>query len=201
MAACAALLALGIRATASSPASSDFDSSEVQNPLRMNVHQVEGVTLVVDYAHNAAAYAAIIDTVRRLTAKRLIGVVSAPGDRRADDLAAIGRLCANGFDHVVIYEMDDQRRQPRGVTADAIARGTRDRARPDVAVEIVLDVREAIRHALAVAQPGDFVIVGCASHLSELRDALGSAPLSTVGVETFAARPAARREVGEPVAG
>ena len=51
---------------------SSFRSNEVQNPLRMNVFRTQGVTLMVDYAHNAAAYRAIIDTARQLATRRLL---------------------------------------------------------------------------------------------------------------------------------
>lgn len=190
MAACAALLAAGIPRDRIVAGLVSFNSNEIQNPLRMNVYQVEGVTLMVDYAHNVAAYRAIIDTTRQLAKRRLIGVISAPGDRRAEDLEAIGRVCADGFDRLVIYEMDDQRRQAAGATAEAIARGARSVLHSaadgrSTALDIVLDIREAIRHALRHAEPGDFIVVGCASHLSELRDALGSAHLSSVSAESF----------------
>lgn len=52
-------------------------------------------------------------------------------------------------------ERDDRRCQEAGVTADAIPSGTRDRERRDVPCEIVLDEREAIRHALVAATPGE----------------------------------------------
>uniref|UniRef100_UPI0017DE798A cyanophycin synthetase n=1 Tax=Methylibium sp. TaxID=2067992 RepID=UPI0017DE798A len=172
-----------------------FSSNESQNPLRLNVYRTAGVTLVVDYAHNAAAYAAVIETGRGLTRGRLIGVVAAPGDRQASDLAAIGRICGAGFDRLVVYEQDQKRGEVAGTTAAAIAEGAREARRmsagPEAivaedraeAVAIVLDVRAATRAALAIAAPGDMVIVGCASHLSDLRQALGEqAELSSIDV-------------------
>lgn len=170
LAAFAALVALDLPRERIVPAMSSFTSSASQNPLRLNVFRARGVTLVVDYAHNPAAYRAIIDTGRRLTGQRLLGVVAAPGDRRDEDVLEMGRVCGEGFDDLVIYEMDDRRGQPPGITADRLLEGARQGAR--AAPRVVLDVREAIRDALRVAAPGDVVVLGCASHLDELRDAL-----------------------------
>ena len=164
-----------------------FACSEGQNPLRLNLFRCRGVTLMVDYAHNATAYEAIIATGRQLTQGRLIGVVAAPCDRRTADLVAIGRLCGAGFDGLVIYEMDDLRRQPPGETAESIAQGVRaaqQAGRPTTGrrqwLHKVLDIRAAIRRALDHAEPGDLVIIGCASQVSELREALSGVDYSAV---------------------
>ena len=127
LAACATLIGLGIAPERVGPALSTFGLGVVHNPLRLNVFRAHGVMLFVDYAHNAAAYRALADTVRRLVPGRLIGVVTAPGDRRDDDLADIGRVCAGGFDELVLYELDEWRGRLRRGQRDRI--GQRDRSR------------------------------------------------------------------------
>jgi cyanophycin synthetase len=193
LAAFAALIAIDIPCQRVAAAMSSFTSSPQHNPLRLNLFRVRGVTLLVDYAHNAAAYRAIIDTAQRLTSQRMIGVVAAPGDRRADDIVEMGRICGEGFDQVLVYEMDDLRNQPAGVTAQRMQHGalqvpcTPRKAPP----RVVLDVREAIREALRAAHPGDVVVLGCASHLDELRDALaGQADGAALSVVASAEDPA-----------
>ena len=99
----------------------------------------------------------------------MIGVVTAPGDRRDEDLAEIGRICAEGFDELVLYEMDEYRGRAPGATAHQLERGA---MRAGTTWRTVLDVQAAIRDAMRVARPGDVVVIGCASHLDELRDAL-----------------------------
>jgi len=182
LAACAALLALGIARDRIVAALASFTSSANQNPLRLNVFRTRGVTLLVDYAHNATAYRAIIDTARQLTSRRLLGVVAAPGDRRDDDLVEIGRVCREGFDELVVYEMDEMRGRPPGATAGKIHEGAAQVvSRPSP--RVVVDVREAIRTAFHAAHPGDVVVLGCASHLNELRDALaGQAEIASVNL-------------------
>jgi cyanophycin synthetase len=182
MAAFAALIALGVPRERVASGLSTFTSSANQNPLRLNVYRTQGVTLLVDYAHNSAAYRAVAQTGRQLTSQRLIGVVAAPGDRRESELIDIGRVCGIDFDELIIYEMDDLRGKPPGLTAALLMRGalqgldeltaSGSRRVPPQSPQTVLDVREAIRTALAHAKPGDLVVVGCASHLSDLKDAL-----------------------------
>ena len=188
MAAAAALLVLGLPRDRVAAGLVSFTSNESQNPLRLNFYRSRGVTLLVDYAHNAAAYEAVIATARQLVEGRLIGVVSVPGDRRPEDLEAIGRICGAGFDGLVVYEMDDARGRPAGVTAERIVAGAA-AARQATAetVTTVLDVREAIRHALRGAEPGDLIVIGCASHLSELRQALAGSDLIPVDGSALAA--------------
>ena len=192
MATFAALLALAVPKDRIAAALTSFSCSEGHNPLSSNFYRSRGVTLMVDCAHNAAAYAAIIATGRQLTQGQLIGVVAAPSDRRASDLMAIGQLCGAGFDALVIYEMDDLRRQPAGQTADLIARGARagqqSRSQATLgrqSMHTLLDIRAAIRHALGAARPGDLIIIGCASHVPELREALGSEKFSAVDSATL----------------
>jgi len=187
MAAFAALLAQAVPSEHIAAALTSFYPSESQTPLRLNLYQAGGVTLMLDYAHNTAAYEAIITTGRHLTRGHLIGVITAPCDRRDDDLMAIGQICGAGFDELVIYEMEDLRDKQLGATAGLIARGAcaaqqakAHRADRRHGVQTHLNIQAAIRAAYRKAQPGDLMIIGCASHISELRAALGSITLTTI---------------------
>ncbi|MEX0707304.1 MAG: cyanophycin synthetase [Woeseia sp.] len=192
MAAFAALLALEVPRERIAAGLASFSTSERQTPLRLNLFRTRGITVMVDYAHNAAAYEAIIATGRQLTQGRLIGVVAAPCDRRTSDLNAIGKVCGAGFDGLVIYEMDDLRQKNPGETAGLIARGVsaaRQTGAPTTNgrqwVHAVLDIRAAIRDAIGRAEPGDLIIIGCASYVSELREALGTVDLSPIETGDF----------------
>ncbi|EGM79046.1 cyanophycin synthetase [Rheinheimera sp. A13L] len=193
MASFAALLALAVPAQHIASALSSFSPGERQTPLRLNLYQAGNVTLMMDYAHNATAYEAIIATGRQLTQGRLIGVVSVPCDRRETDLIAIGQLCGAGFDELVVYEMDDLRDTMPGATAELIARGALAAqqtkayaANGQQWVHTHLDIRAAIRSAYSKAEPGDLIIIGCASYVSELWDALGNVGLTRIDASTLA---------------
>ncbi len=148
-----------------------FVSDSRNNPLRTNLFDVDGVTVIVDYAHNRAAYAALAETARALTPGRVVAVVAAPGDRRDADLAEIGRTCAGGFDELVVYESENRGRGS-GEVASLLARGARrGRIAADL-LHIELDVHRAIRRGLALCAKGDVLVFGCGSSLSELTEAL-----------------------------
>jgi cyanophycin synthetase len=176
LAAVAALAALQQPLPAIAQALAGFACSAAANPLRFNVFQLPGdVRLVVDYAHNLAAYRALIDTCRQLDGGRLVGVVSAPGDRRDEELRQIGRLCSEGFDELIVYEIDEDRGRPQGATARPLMEGAT--AAGQGAAEII-DMRGALREGLRRCRPGDVLVYACATHLNDLEAAFGAMPMN-----------------------
>ena len=171
LAATAALSATGFGNAEIVAGMCSFVSDSKHNPLRSNVFDVEGVTVIVDYAHNCAAYAALSETARAMTPGRVVGVVAAPGDRRDADLVDIGRTCAAGFDDLVVYETENRGR-PEGGTAALLVQGARLGRIASDKLSLELNVHKAIRRGLALCQPGDVLVFGCGSSISELTEAL-----------------------------
>ncbi|MET0982977.1 MAG: cyanophycin synthetase, partial [Telluria sp.] len=171
LAAAAALAAAGFGRPEIAAGLASFVSDNKHNPLRSNVFDVDGVTVIVDYAHNAAAYAAVAETARAMTRGRVVGVVATPGDRRDADIVNMGRVCGAGFDELVVFEVINRGR-PDGETAALMARGAR-RARMERRhVRIELDVHEALRRGLALCRRGDVLVYASASSVRDLTDAL-----------------------------
>jgi cyanophycin synthetase len=212
LAAVAALVALEHPLPAIARALVGFAADSHANPLRFNLFQLGEVRLVVDYAHNLAAYRALIETCRAFGQRgRLIGVISAPGDRRDPELAEIGRLCAEGFDETVVYEIDEDRGRTPGATARVLLQGAWPTGRP---VRQVLEMPQALREGLRRCKAGDTLVYACATHLSDLAAAFGDLPLreepglppirlawsSETGTPIAASHPmaAARRRAHEP---
>jgi cyanophycin synthetase len=90
--------------------------------------------------------------------KRVL-VLSAPGDRRDEDIAEIGRAAAGRFDHYVCRRDDGL----RGRKGDEIPRMLRsallEAGVSAQAVEVVPDEQEAIDAALRRGRPGDLLLV------------------------------------------
>jgi len=171
LAATAALAASGFGNPEIAAGLRSFVSDWKHNPLRSNVFDVDGVTVIVDYAHNAAAYAALAETARALTPGRLVGVVSAPGDRRDGDLVEIGETCAAGFDELVVYESENRGRAAGEVGA-LLVQGARLGRFEEDRLQLEPDVHQAIRAGLARCAPGDVLVFGCGSSISELTEAI-----------------------------
>jgi cyanophycin synthetase len=135
----------------------DFDRA----PGRLNLFDVGAFRVLLDYAHNAPAMEAMVQTVRALpVAGRRIGVLAAPGDRRDEDIRALGRAAAPGFDLVLLREDADLRGRAPGEVAALLRQGlTAAGLAPDCVLPGVLSEPEAVDRALELAEPGDLVAV------------------------------------------
>src|SRR6185503_13347137 len=113
-----------------------FTTSYFMAPGRLNMFELDGYRVLVDYAHNAPAVSALGEFVERLaepsasgrralvTGQR-IGVMATAGDRRDDDIVELGRIAAAHFDTIIVREDANNRGRPRGETAALIERGVR----------------------------------------------------------------------------
>jgi len=135
-----------------------FFPSPTLTPGRLNLLHVGGGQVLVDYAHNPAAVEGLMDLVRRMPARRRIGVVTAPGDRRDEDLRAVGQRCA-GLDYVILKEDDNLRGRSRGEVADVIGEGLADAGISRDRVTTVYSEREAVERALEQMGEKDLVVV------------------------------------------
>ncbi len=137
-----------------------FGSTFFQAPGRMNIFDEHPFRVILDYAHNPAAVRAMSSVVDRFeTQGRRIIVLSAPGDRRDEDIEDIAAAAAGHFDHY-ICKCDDNRRG-RGEDEVAVMLSNKLQALgvPADHVEIVLDEQAAVLRGLEFAQPGDLLLV------------------------------------------
>jgi len=134
-------------------------SSFAQNPGRLSLVKVGDFRVCVDYGHNPAGYQALLNTVKRLGASRLVGVIAAPGDRRDDVIRNVGRVAGYGFDYLFIKEDGDLRGRAPGETAELLRRGALDAGIAPDRITIILDEADAVLAALEAARPGDLVVV------------------------------------------
>ena len=138
-----------------------FDTTFFQAPGRLNVYDEHPFKVLFDYGHNAHAVAALCDLVHRMKpVGRRICVLSAPGDRRDDDIRAIATVAAAGaFEHYVVRRDDALRGRrsdevPRLLQETLLGHGiTADR------ISVIVDEQEAIEAALRMARAGDLLLV------------------------------------------
>lgn len=126
-------------------------------PGRMNLFEFRRFKVMVDYAHNPHGFEAIEDYLQNVNARRKIGVIAGVGDRRDEDIRQCAVIAGRMFDHVIIRQDKDL----RGRTADDISRLLLDglkHTNPGITYEIVEDEKAAMRHAINIAEEGDFVV-------------------------------------------
>jgi cyanophycin synthetase len=171
LATAAALMAAGFSDAQIVAGLATFVSNGRNNPLRSNLFNVRGVQVVVDYAHNPAAYTALARMARGLSGGRIVAVITAPGDRRDEDLLAVGQACGTHFDEVVVYEAESRGR-PRGETAGLLSAGALSGMAKGRRVHCHLAATDALRQGLSLCQAGDVLAFACGSSLTVLVDAL-----------------------------
>jgi cyanophycin synthetase len=180
-----------------------FSTSFFQAPGRLNLLDVGGVRVVIDYCHNVDGMRQLADFVERMMVEpqtkagrigasgpaarqgRAIGVLGIPGDRRDDDQRQYGAIAAGAFDEVIIREDKNLRGRPPGETAGNVIEGVRaaraeGRARAARA-EKVLDEMTAVRTALRRAMPGDLVVCCVDDAIGVYREAMSASGPSRGG--------------------
>ena len=114
--------------------------------------------IFVDYAHTEDALTNVMKTLRDLNPRRLLVVFGCGGNRdkakRPLMAAAVERLA----DWAVVTSDNPRKENPETILAE-IQAGFRGKQH-----EIVLDRREAIFRAIALAQPGDIVLIAGKGH-------------------------------------
>jgi UDP-N-acetylmuramoyl-L-alanyl-D-glutamate--2,6-diaminopimelate ligase len=128
------------------------------------VDHEHGFLAVVDYAHKPDALTAALDALRPLTSGRLILVVGAGGDRDTGKRPVMGEIGARLADVLVVTDDNPRSEDPQAIRTAVVggARKVPDAERAEVAE--IGSRREAIRYAVALAAPGDTVLVAGKGH-------------------------------------
>jgi cyanophycin synthetase len=137
-----------------------FDTSFFQTPGRGNVFDEHAFKVILDYAHNPAAFTALSGLVDQMDipGKRIF-VISIPGDRRDEDVATAARILAPHFD-VFICKADGNRRGrghdeiPQLMRACLLENGV-----DASAIHIVPEEPEAVALGLNMAGEGDLLVI------------------------------------------
>jgi len=138
-----------------------FTADFFQTPGRLNFYHQHPFRVLLDYAHNPHGMTAMARMIREMNVLgRRIGVVSAPGDRRDDDIRELGRAAAPAFDLILLREDDNHRGREPGEVGELLRQGLlaagfpAERIAPEVYAE-----EAAVQSALETAQPGDLVVL------------------------------------------
>ena len=157
-----------------------FSTSFFQAPGRLNLLDVGGVRVVIDYCHNVDGMRQLADFVERMMVDsptkagtigskatpvrsgRAIGILGIPGDRRDEDQRDYGAIAATAFDEIIVREDKHLRGRPAGESASNVIEGVRAARTAGSArttrADKVLEEMAAVRTALRRAAPGDLVV-------------------------------------------
>ncbi|MFT5710234.1 MAG: cyanophycin synthetase [Halioglobus sp.] len=137
-----------------------FDSSFFQAPGRMNVFNEYPFKVILDYAHNPAAFRVISEMVDRMEVKgRKIAVISMPGDRRDEDITESAGIVAGHFDHYICKADDNRRGRTDDEVPQLLRSGLLANNVAKDSISIVPDEQDAIAAALEEAAEGDLLVI------------------------------------------
>jgi UDP-N-acetylmuramoyl-L-alanyl-D-glutamate--2,6-diaminopimelate ligase len=114
-------------------------------------------TVVVDYSHKPHALDTVLQAARGLGDGRVIVVFGAGGDRDRGKRPLMGRVASERAD-VAIVTSDNPRSENPLAIIEEILQGA------GVDVEIDPDRRSAIERAVALAEPGDVIVIAGKGH-------------------------------------
>ena len=113
--------------------------------------------VVIDYAHTPDALENALQALREQTRGKLWCVFGCGGDRDAGKRPMMGAIANRLADHVVVTTDNPRRENPENIIADITASLS-------TGVDIIVDRRAAIAHAIQQAAAGDIVLVAGKGH-------------------------------------
>lgn len=132
-----------------------------------------GITAIVDYAHTPDALVNVLETIREVGQDaRIITVCGAGGDRDKGKRPQMAHAAAGLSDLLILTSDNPRSERPEDILADMQAGLTPDEKER---TETVADRREAIRRAVAAANPGDVILIAGKGHETT----------QTIGAEVF----------------
>ncbi|CAN5375675.1 UDP-N-acetylmuramoyl-L-alanyl-D-glutamate--2,6-diaminopimelate ligase [soil metagenome] len=115
-----------------------------------------GPAVYVDYGHSPDAFITTMDAIRRFTTGRLIMIFGADGDRDNSKRLEMGRIGSEGSDVLFITDYNP-RFEPADEIRATLLEGAASAEHP-ADVHQVASQAQAIRAAVALAQPGDSLL-------------------------------------------
>ncbi len=132
-----------------------------ENPGRCNIHDVGGVNVLVDFAHNPAAMQALFDMAQAIPARRRVLCFGQAGDRPDGLIRDMTRdAWAIGLDKVMISELADYHRgREHGDVFGIIKEELLDAGAESSQVEHHEEEMDSFMAAMNWAEPGDLIIM------------------------------------------
>jgi UDP-N-acetylmuramoyl-L-alanyl-D-glutamate--2,6-diaminopimelate ligase len=121
------------------------------------VDEGQSFAVVVDYAHTPGSLDTVLQAARDLGEGRVIVVFGAGGDRDRGKRPLMGSVAAARSDLAIVTSDNPRSEEPLAIIEDVLqGAGT--------GVEVDPDRRSAIRRAVALAAPGDVVVIAGKGH-------------------------------------
>ncbi|HEU4470982.1 MAG TPA: cyanophycin synthetase [Flavisolibacter sp.] len=158
LSACLAAYTSGIKLSTIRQSIRSFVPSSETTPGRINMFSFEDFTVMLDYAHNAHGLRALGKFIKTFDASTRIGVITGVGDRRDQDIMAIGEEAARVFDEIIIRHDEDLRGRTVEEVETLITKGIV-RVNPDIPITYSLPECESVHYAIEHARPEALIVI------------------------------------------
>jgi len=111
--------------------------------------------VILDYSHSPDALTNILKTVREFSKKRIIALFGCGGDRDKGKRPIMGEIGGRLADLCILTSDNPRTEDPQRILME-IEEGIRKTGKP---YEVIENRREAIRHAMEIAQEGDIIVL------------------------------------------
>lgn len=135
-----------------------FVPSYENTPGRINVFELNDFTVVLDYAHNPHGLRALGSFVKTFDVQSRIGIITGVGDRRDEDISAMGEEAAKIFDEIIIRYDEDMRGRTHEELNRLLTIGIQ-RVSRDIPVAFYGNECDAVEKALQQRRPGTLLVV------------------------------------------
>ncbi len=152
-----AVWALGVEPQHIRQGLASFVGTPPQAPGRFNVFRLRGATVIVDFAHNASALAALARALDNFPHRKRT-IIFGGCDRRDEDVIRQGQVLGDGFDCVVLCWDRGYRDRREGELSELVQRGLRAAHRVSQVVTCY-DEREAIEAGLLRLEPEELLVL------------------------------------------
>lgn len=120
----------------------------------------DGVTAVIDYAHNGVSLASALGALRKYNPGRIICLFGSVGGRTQMRRAELGKVAAEMADFCILTSDNPDNEPPENIIAD-IEKQFSEKSCPHISIP---DRRKAIAYAVGISQPGDVILLAGKGH-------------------------------------
>lgn len=125
---------------------------------RQNIIDFNSFKMIIDYGHNSEAFREVFSIANSIGNKRIVGLITAAGDREDIYIKELGSIAARFCDEIIIKEQPDLRGRRKGETAALLKEGVLYTGYDEKNIKIILEEEEAILYALKDANSGDVIV-------------------------------------------
>ena len=153
-------LAVSMGISLQDAASALSDAPGVKGRVEVVPTPGEDYTILIDYAHTPDGLENVLSSVKGYCKGRLIAVFGCGGDRDPMKRPIMGHIGVQLSDHAIITSDNPRTEDPEAIIRDIVAG-----VEPgDGSFEVVCDRRKAIRHAMAMAEKDDIIVLAGKGH-------------------------------------